>query len=58
MKINKKQDGRELKAFEQEDGFVLVERIRYIPHGYTKGKWDDQRVFISMEELAKLAKAV
>ena len=48
---------RTLDAVETEGGIVLIERVRYVPHGYTKGKWNDDRVFLTAEELAKLSGA-
>lgn len=46
---------RTLEAIEDKDGIILVERVRYVSHGYTKGKWSDDRVFITAQELEKLA---
>jgi len=37
-----------------EGGFLLVERVRYVPRGYTKGKWDEARIWLSADELRTL----
>jgi len=40
-----------------EEGFLLVENVRYVPRGYTRGQWDEQRIWISAEEFDKIKKA-
>ena len=56
MKLNKNDKDRELFAHLQADGyFLLIERVRYLPTGYSRHKWEDQRVVITPEEIAKLA---
>lgn len=45
---------RTLTLLPNEDGFLLIERTRYVPTGYTRGKWDEQRIWIHPDELQKL----
>ena len=54
MKLNKSEVGRTLHALcttEPAAGFILVERVK---HQAGSTKWDEQRVFISFEEIEKL----
>ncbi len=54
MKLSKKQPNRELRVSRYNDDFVLIERTRYVPPGFTKGKWEEERVLITASELSKL----
>lgn len=64
MKLNKPEIGRTLHAkFNDEGretgmspGYVLVERTKQAIYGVTK--WDEQRVFISMDEIERLASII
>lgn len=56
MKITKGKD-RTVSITPHENGFMLVERIRYVRHGYTKGSWDESSVWLSPEELNDLCRA-
>jgi hypothetical protein len=53
MILSKSKD-RKVEITEGEGGFLLSERVRYVPRGYTKAKWDESRVWLSLEEFAKL----
>lgn len=58
MKLNGKDANRTLHAHPQEDGgFILIERTKYLPIGYSKSKWDEQRIFIASAEVELLAGA-
>jgi hypothetical protein len=41
-----------------EGGYLLVEKIRYVPRGYTKGKWEEARIWMTAEELKAAASVV
>lgn len=57
MKINTKQPDRTLHAYSQGDGSViLIERERYLPTGYSKCKWEESRIRLTVDEIDKLAK--
>ena len=53
MKITTTKE-RTLTIEADEGGFLLVERVRYVPRGYAKGKWDESRIWLSPEELRAL----
>ena len=38
-----------------DDGHLLVERTRYVPQGYSRAKWDEARILLKPDDLAKLA---
>jgi hypothetical protein len=54
MKLNTRDAERTLHAHQGTDGFILIERIRYKEFG--RSKWEEERVFLSNEELIKLVK--
>jgi hypothetical protein len=53
--VTKSKD-RVLRVGADGDDLVLIERIAYLPKGFSKRKWDEQRVLITRNELKKLAK--
>ena len=59
MKLNKAETGRTLHARLQEDGlgYVLIERIHHRESAFSKSGWDEDRIYISIEELDKLSHA-
>lgn len=56
MKLSKKDEGRRLEVRESEGGFLLIESIRRVPLGYSKGRWEEERIWLSADEIARLAK--
>jgi hypothetical protein len=56
MKLNGKEVNRSLYAHVQEDGkILLVENEGYVPIGYSRRKWDQQRILLTIDEIKKLA---
>jgi hypothetical protein len=61
MKLNHKQERRTLHAnrnTEVEAGFILIERERYKDTMSGQNRWSEERVFISDEEIIRLAARV
>jgi hypothetical protein len=62
MKLNTKDPQRTLHAYPLNgvdgDGFILTERLRHVPCGCTKAVWEEERVFMSNQEILKLARLV
>lgn len=56
MKLNGKDPERTVTVDQQQGGFMLRERNRYIPYGYQKAKWEESRIWLSVDEISKLAK--
>lgn len=54
MNLSNKQPNRELYIFRSESDFILIERTRYVPIGHTKGKWQQDSVLITADELYRL----
>lgn len=57
MKLSKKDSQRELhittECQSNARGFLICESNRYVPMGYTKGKWERTAIWVSLEELKK-----
>lgn len=62
MKLNDKDPQRTLHADPLNNvdvaGFILIERLRHTPIGRNKSVWEEDRIFVSNQEILKLAKAV
>lgn len=54
MKLNSKDPGRQVLASFDNGGVVVQERIAYQPTYQLRRKWDDQRVWLTVEEIDKL----
>ena len=55
MKLNKNDDkDRKLLASFDTGGVLVQERIAYQPSYQLRRKWDDQRVWLTIEEIDKL----
>lgn len=46
---------RRLEVHPDEEGYIISEKISYVPPGHSRRKWDEQRVWISEKELQALA---
>jgi hypothetical protein len=45
---------RTLEVIPSDAGFCLIEREAYLPIGYSKRRWSEERVSITRNELNKL----
>jgi hypothetical protein len=54
LRINTKDKERELTIAKCGANFLLQEKVRYVPRGYTKGKWESEVVYIGGDEMRKL----
>jgi len=56
MKVVKEKE-RTVTITPNEGGFLLVERQRYIRHGYTKASWNEARIWLSQADLDTICRA-
>lgn len=52
--------GRNVRAWAEDDatdllGVIITEKVRITRLGYSNGTWDENRIYLTREELAKLA---
>lgn len=59
MKLNRKDSQRTLHIVANGgDGYLLTERLRYVPYGYSKAKWEHSQIWIQADELRKALESV
>lgn len=59
MKINKPEKNRTLNAVEAgEQGYLIIESVRHVPFGRSRGKWEKSVVFLRNEEILAIAELI